>query len=48
MLRETPARWTRRLIRNHIVTDANGVPRFVKKTFAGDLGVTSFGRPAVR
>ena len=47
MLRETPARRTRRLIRSHNVTEANGVPRLVKKTFAGDLGVTSLGRPAV-
>jgi len=36
-LREIPARRTRRLIRNHNVTAANGVPRLVRNTFAGDF-----------
>ena len=35
-------------MRNHNVTDANGVPRLVRKTFAGDFGVTSLGRPTAR
>ena len=35
-------------MRSHNVTAANGVPRRVRKTFAGDFGVTSFGRPASR
>ena len=30
------------------VTGANGVPRRVRKTFAGERGVTSLGRPASR
>ena len=33
-------------MRSHNVTDANGVPRFVRNTFAGERGVTSLGRPA--
>ena len=43
MLRATPARRTRFLIRSHNVTDANGVPRFVKKTFAGERGCDELG-----
>ena len=45
MLRETPARCTRCLIRNHKVTDANGVPRLVKNTFAGELRRNELGPP---
>jgi hypothetical protein len=45
MLRETHARRMRFFMCSQSVTAANGVPRFVKKTAAGDLGVTSFGRP---
>ena len=41
-----PVRLARFLIRNHSVTEANGVPHLVKKTVAGERGVTSFGRPA--
>ena len=45
-LRAMPARRTRCLIRSQSVTAANGVPRRVRKTLAGDREVTSFGRPA--
>ena len=46
MFRSMPVRFTRFLMRSHSVTEANGVPRRFKKTFAGDFGVMSLGRPA--
>ena len=40
-LRAMPARRARRLMRNHRVTCAKGVPRRVRNTLAGVRGVTS-------